>query len=189
MRRLLKFGLSPEASFLREVLLDEIAKGLDALSRSQVEDSYEALRASLPSPWNLVLPAPAPSDLTYDDLEHLDNLRRLAALFALLQPQQEGQGGVSVASSGGGGGVGGGSSGSSSAAPVSLADMQLAIEQIQGTVRSISMLGVLTEVRRLQACTLLIPFHSCGDFFLRATLSPCSCPFLHSRQLCSCRLT
>ena len=173
MRRILKFGLSPEATFLREVLLDEIAKGLDALSRSQLEDSYDALRASLPSPWNVVLPPPAPSDLTEDDLEHLDNLRRLAALFAWLQPQEEGQGGTSVTSStsnGGGNGnsVGGGSSGGSSGAPLSLVDIQKAVEQIQGTLRGVSVLGVVAEVRRMGSHPTLMRSLSSHDVFLRS---------------------
>jgi hypothetical protein len=43
-RDALTFVLSPEGSFFRDFLLDEIVKGLDAISRDQVSKSTPTVR-------------------------------------------------------------------------------------------------------------------------------------------------
>eukprot|EP00271_Cylindrocystis_brebissonii_P009852 TRINITY_DN2529_c0_g1_i1.p1 TRINITY_DN2529_c0_g1~~TRINITY_DN2529_c0_g1_i1.p1 ORF type:complete len:787 (-),score=123.61 TRINITY_DN2529_c0_g1_i1:392-2752(-) len=77
LKKILTFALSEEGEFVRETLLDEIAKGLDAFNRAAVDAAAENLYARLP----LGLPRPR-SLLSEEDWVHLVNLRRLGQIIA-----------------------------------------------------------------------------------------------------------
>lgn len=76
LRRVLKFALGPEGEFIRETLVDEVAKGVDAYNRAL----FDALSISIAT--NLPFTVPRPASLLDDeDRIHLDNLRRLSSLL------------------------------------------------------------------------------------------------------------
>lgn len=77
LKRVLKFALSEEGEFVREALLDEVAKGIDAYSRALFDASVEAVADVLP--FAVALPEPLAKE---EDLTHLINLRKLAALLS-----------------------------------------------------------------------------------------------------------
>eukprot|EP00850_Spirogloea_muscicola_P021698 SM000258S09114 [mRNA] locus=s258:166872:173607:- [translate_table: standard] len=76
LKKVLTFALSNEGTFVRETLLDEIVKGIDAFNRAAIDAGTDALAASLP------FDIPLPQRLTEaEDYEHLKNLRKIAALL------------------------------------------------------------------------------------------------------------
>ncbi|GJP38665.1 hypothetical protein CLOM_g14254 [Closterium sp. NIES-68] len=101
LKRILKFGLSEEGRFIRELLLDEVAKGLDALNRITLDSSSAALLSRLPPALRPALFGPLQL-ATPEDEEHLENLQRLATIVADLDPSG-GQGGAGSEGGSGGG--------------------------------------------------------------------------------------
>ncbi|CAI5958683.1 unnamed protein product [Closterium sp. NIES-65] len=135
LKRILKFGLSEEGRFIRELLLDEVAKGLDALNRVTLDDSSAALLSRLPPALRPAFPG-ALQLATEEDKEHLENLRRLATIVADLDPSGGQGGGGSEGASGEGesGGWGG---------------IQAAVDQAMAIIQRLPSREVFTEVRRV----------------------------------------
>ncbi|KAL2634519.1 hypothetical protein R1flu_005998 [Riccia fluitans] len=76
-KKVLKFALSDQGLFVREILLDELTKGVDALNRALLDRTAQVLLSQLP------ISVPVPSQFTEkEDLEHLTNLRRLSFLLS-----------------------------------------------------------------------------------------------------------
>jgi len=72
IKRILKFTLSEKGDFVREILLEELSKGIDALNRSTFEKAASAVISSLPITFSL------PLHLVEDeDIKNLKTLRRL----------------------------------------------------------------------------------------------------------------
>eukprot|EP00249_Psilotum_nudum_P018016 c26599_g1_i1 orf=673-2898(-) len=77
VKKTLMFALSEEADYVRDLLLDELAKGIDALNRA----IYDLAAATLYS--NIPMPLPAPTTIMEDeDFENLNTLRRLSSLLS-----------------------------------------------------------------------------------------------------------
>ncbi|KAJ7551047.1 hypothetical protein O6H91_07G131600 [Diphasiastrum complanatum] len=77
VKRILNFALSDQGEFLRSMLLDELAKELDAFNRAIFDRVAEAAGSNMPFP----LPLPGPL-LEGEDYQHLDNLRRLSSIIS-----------------------------------------------------------------------------------------------------------
>ncbi|CAI5480949.1 unnamed protein product [Closterium sp. Yama58-4] len=133
LKRILKFGLSEEGRFIRELLLDEVAKGLDALNRVTLDDSSAALLSRLPPALRPALPGPLQL-ATEEDKEHLENLRRLATIVADLDPSG-GQGDGGIEESVGGEGESGGWGG-----------IQAAVDQATAIIQRLPSREVFTEL-------------------------------------------
>ncbi|EPS70179.1 hypothetical protein M569_04581 [Genlisea aurea] len=67
-KQILVFALDEKVAFVREIILEEIAKGLDAVGLATIDSVMGTLNPS--------------SSMTEEDLMHLKNLRRLVALFS-----------------------------------------------------------------------------------------------------------
>ncbi|CAK9233114.1 unnamed protein product [Sphagnum troendelagicum] len=77
VKRILTFALTEQGDFVRDLLLDELAKGLDALNRAAFDMAAKELRSRAP----FALPALAP--LTEgEDVKHLHNLQQLTSLLS-----------------------------------------------------------------------------------------------------------
>ncbi|KAG0566440.1 hypothetical protein M758_7G061900 [Ceratodon purpureus] len=76
MKRLLTFGLTDQGDFVRELILDELAKGIDALNRVAFDAAAHTIRTR--SPISLPLIAPVTED---EDLKNLENLRQIMSIF------------------------------------------------------------------------------------------------------------
>ncbi|CAI7766143.1 unnamed protein product [Closterium sp. NIES-53] len=149
LKRILKFGLSEEGRFIRELLLDEVAKGLDALNRVTLEDSSAALLSRLPPALRPAFPG-ALQLATEEDKEHLENLRRLATIVADLDPSG-GQGGGGSEGVGGGGESGG------------WGGIQAAVDQATAIIQRLPSREVFTELPLpAQQTALLLPVELAG---------------------------
>lgn len=72
IKRILIFTLSEKGDFVREILLEELAKGIDALNRATFEKAASVVSSSLPITFSL------PLQLVEDeDIKNLKTLRRL----------------------------------------------------------------------------------------------------------------
>ncbi|KAG6549001.1 hypothetical protein Mapa_009443 [Marchantia paleacea] len=77
VKKVLKFTLGDQGLFVREIVLDELAKGVDAMNRALFDRAAQVLSSQLP------INLPVPSQFTEEeDLEHLNNLRRLSFLLS-----------------------------------------------------------------------------------------------------------
>ncbi|XP_019153084.1 PREDICTED: uncharacterized aarF domain-containing protein kinase At1g71810, chloroplastic isoform X2 [Ipomoea nil] len=72
IKQILAFTLDEKGTFVREVLLDELAKGLDALGLATLESVTTAVSANLP-----FSPSDSFSSMTDEDIMNLRNLQRL----------------------------------------------------------------------------------------------------------------
>lgn len=80
IKQILSFTLNEKGAFVREVLLDEFAKGLDALGLATMDSIQLALTANLPfRPISF-------SSVTDEDIKNLRTLRRLMLLIS--RPEQ-----------------------------------------------------------------------------------------------------
>eukprot|EP00252_Welwitschia_mirabilis_P026334 TRINITY_DN861_c0_g1_i2.p1 TRINITY_DN861_c0_g1~~TRINITY_DN861_c0_g1_i2.p1 ORF type:complete len:711 (+),score=112.46 TRINITY_DN861_c0_g1_i2:97-2229(+) len=76
MKSILKFTLSEEGKFVRDILLEELVKGIDALNRVTLEKTASNAL--------LGLPTPVPSGLHFvedEDIKHLNTIRHLMLLL------------------------------------------------------------------------------------------------------------
>lgn len=77
VKKILQFVLGEQGEFVREMILDELAKGLDALTRATFDSASESVLS------NLALGTlRRPSLLEEEDFQNLSTLRRLSALIA-----------------------------------------------------------------------------------------------------------
>nr|XP_043606859.1 uncharacterized aarF domain-containing protein kinase At1g71810, chloroplastic [Erigeron canadensis] len=76
IKQIMSFTLTEKGAFVREILLQEFAKGVDALGLATLESLTSAATASLP-----FAPSP-PSSLTNEDFINLRNLHRLLQLLS-----------------------------------------------------------------------------------------------------------
>ncbi|KAL8226380.1 hypothetical protein R6Q57_016212 [Mikania cordata] len=76
IKQIMSFTLTEKGAFVREILLQEFAKGLDALGLATLESLTSAATANLP-----FAPSP-PSSLTDEDMINLRNLHRLLQLLS-----------------------------------------------------------------------------------------------------------
>ncbi|KAL8497513.1 hypothetical protein ACS0TY_021009 [Phlomoides rotata] len=74
------FALNEKGAFVREILVEELAKGLDALGLATLESITSAMIANLPFRPNPI------SSMTDDDITNLRTLRHLVLLLS--GPQQ-----------------------------------------------------------------------------------------------------
>ncbi|XP_051126452.1 uncharacterized aarF domain-containing protein kinase At1g71810, chloroplastic isoform X2 [Andrographis paniculata] len=79
IKQILSFTLNERGAFVREILLDELTKGVDALGIATMDSIQSTLTANLP-----FRPKP-PSSLTDEDIANLRTLRRLMQLLSGLQ--------------------------------------------------------------------------------------------------------
>ncbi|KAG0602572.1 hypothetical protein M758_10G024300 [Ceratodon purpureus] len=75
-KRLLTFGLTEQGDFVRELILEELAKGIDALNRVAFDAAAHTIRTR--SPISLPLIAPVTQD---EDLKNIENLQQIMAVF------------------------------------------------------------------------------------------------------------
>ncbi|KAJ9567527.1 hypothetical protein OSB04_003493 [Centaurea solstitialis] len=75
VKQILSFTLTEKGAFVREILLQEFAKGLDALGMATLESLASAATANIPF-------APSPSPVTDEDITNLRNLQRLLQLLS-----------------------------------------------------------------------------------------------------------
>ncbi|KAL0366455.1 UNVERIFIED_CONTAM: putative aarF domain-containing protein kinase, chloroplastic [Sesamum radiatum] len=79
IKQILSFALNEKGAFVREILLDELAKGLDALRVAALDSVTSAMTANLPfRPTSI-------SSMTDEDITNLRTLRRLMLLLSGLQ--------------------------------------------------------------------------------------------------------
>ncbi|KAA8537986.1 hypothetical protein F0562_027433 [Nyssa sinensis] len=83
IRQILSFTLTEKGEFVREILLQEFAKGLDALGLATVESITSAATASLPFVGSFSF-----SSMSDEDVINLRNLRRLVLLLSGLQKNE-----------------------------------------------------------------------------------------------------
>lgn len=76
IKQILSFTLTEKGAFVREILLQEFAKGLDALGMATLESLTSAATANIP-----FAPFP-PSPITDEDITNLRNLHRLLQLLS-----------------------------------------------------------------------------------------------------------
>ncbi|KAL0392306.1 UNVERIFIED_CONTAM: putative aarF domain-containing protein kinase, chloroplastic [Sesamum radiatum] len=79
IKQILSFALNEKGAFVREILLDELAKGLDALRVATLDSVTSAMTANLPFRPNSI------SSMTDEDITNLRILRRLILLLSGLQ--------------------------------------------------------------------------------------------------------
>ncbi|KAL3619767.1 hypothetical protein CASFOL_034679 [Castilleja foliolosa] len=79
IKQLLSFALNEKGAFVRDILLEEFAKGLDALGLATLDSITSAMTRNLP-----FRPYPV-SSMTDEDITNLKTLRRLMLLFSGLQ--------------------------------------------------------------------------------------------------------
>ncbi|XP_043719964.1 uncharacterized aarF domain-containing protein kinase At1g71810, chloroplastic isoform X2 [Telopea speciosissima] len=80
IKQVLSFTLTEKGTFVREILLEEFAKGLDALGLATLESITSVAASALP--FSASFPSTAMSS---EDIINLKNLRRLMQLFSELQ--------------------------------------------------------------------------------------------------------
>ncbi|KAL8487019.1 hypothetical protein ACS0TY_023642 [Phlomoides rotata] len=80
IQQMLSFALNEKGAFVREILVEELAKGLDALGLATLESITSAMTANLPFRPNPI------SSMTDDDITNLRTLRRFVLLLS--GPQQ-----------------------------------------------------------------------------------------------------
>ncbi|XP_040379201.1 uncharacterized aarF domain-containing protein kinase At1g71810, chloroplastic [Oryza brachyantha] len=83
IKQVLSFTLTEQGAFVKDLLLQEIAKGLDALGVATLSSATSAAASRLP----FALPSPSPS-LDNEDATNLRNLHRLLLLLSKV-PQKE----------------------------------------------------------------------------------------------------
>ncbi|XP_071693272.1 uncharacterized aarF domain-containing protein kinase At1g71810, chloroplastic [Rutidosis leptorrhynchoides] len=88
IKQIMSFTLTEKGEFVREILLQEFAKGLDALGLATLESFTSAAIANLP-----FAPSP-PSSLTNEDIINLRNLQRLLQLLSGSQKIEDNETGV-----------------------------------------------------------------------------------------------
>ncbi|KAL1535145.1 hypothetical protein AAHA92_31232 [Salvia divinorum] len=85
IKQVLSFTLDETGAFVREILLDEFAKGLDALGLA----TLDSLTANLPF-------RPSSTSMTDEDINNLQTLRRLTLLISELQQTETSAVGVNI---------------------------------------------------------------------------------------------
>ncbi|KAG6408509.1 hypothetical protein SASPL_131522 [Salvia splendens] len=85
IKQVLSFTLDETGAFVREILLDELAKGLDALGLA----TLDSLTANLPF-------RPSSTSMTDEDINNLQTLRRLTLLISELQRTETSAAGVNI---------------------------------------------------------------------------------------------
>uniref|UniRef100_A0A0E0KVU0 ABC1 atypical kinase-like domain-containing protein n=1 Tax=Oryza punctata TaxID=4537 RepID=A0A0E0KVU0_ORYPU len=83
IKQVLSFTLTEQGAFVKDLLLQEIAKGLDALGAATLSSATSAAASRLP----FAVPSPSPS-LDNEDATNLRNLHRLLLLLSKV-PQKE----------------------------------------------------------------------------------------------------
>ncbi|KAI3459985.1 hypothetical protein Pfo_016648 [Paulownia fortunei] len=79
IKQILSFALNEKGAFVRQILLEEFAKGLDALGLATLDSITSAVTANLPfRPYSF-------SSMTDEDITNLRTLRRLMLLLSGLQ--------------------------------------------------------------------------------------------------------
>ncbi|KAF3324285.1 aarF domain-containing protein kinase [Carex littledalei] len=81
IKQLLSFMLTEKGAFVRELLLQEIAKGIDALSVATFESVTLTTASRLP----FFIPTPSSTTLGQEDITNLRTLRRLLVILSTLQ--------------------------------------------------------------------------------------------------------
>lgn len=87
IKRILKFALSEQGDFVRQILVEELAKGIDALNRATFEKAASGVISRLPITFSL------PLRLVEDeDIQNLKTLRRLMLALSegLIEEQNQG---------------------------------------------------------------------------------------------------
>ncbi|XP_024976148.1 uncharacterized aarF domain-containing protein kinase At1g71810, chloroplastic isoform X2 [Cynara cardunculus var. scolymus] len=87
IKQILSFTLTEKGAFVREILLQEFAKGLDALGIASLESLTSAATANIPF-------APSPSPIADEDITNLRNLHRLLQLLSGSQKMADANTGV-----------------------------------------------------------------------------------------------
>ncbi|XP_047981979.1 uncharacterized aarF domain-containing protein kinase At1g71810, chloroplastic isoform X1 [Salvia hispanica] len=85
IKQVISFTLDETGTFVREILLDELAKGLDALGLA----TLDSLTANLPF-------RPSSTSMTDEDINNLQTLRRLTLLISELQRIETSAAGVNI---------------------------------------------------------------------------------------------
>ncbi|XP_042009199.1 uncharacterized aarF domain-containing protein kinase At1g71810, chloroplastic-like [Salvia splendens] len=85
IKQVFSFTLDETGAFVREILLDEFAKGLDALGLA----TLDSLRGNLPF-------RPSSTSMTDEDINNLQTLRRLTLLISELQQTETSAVGVNI---------------------------------------------------------------------------------------------
>lgn len=80
IKQILYFTLDEKGAFVREILLEEFAKGLDALGLATLDSVTRAMTANIP-----FTASGSFSSMTNEDITNLQNLRRLLALLSGVQ--------------------------------------------------------------------------------------------------------
>ncbi|XP_052202639.1 uncharacterized aarF domain-containing protein kinase At1g71810, chloroplastic isoform X2 [Diospyros lotus] len=93
VKQILSFALTKQGEFVREVLLQEFAKGLDALGLATLDTFTSAATANIPFVSSLSL-----SYMTNEDIINLKTLNRLVLLLFGLQKNESSNAGVKEAS-------------------------------------------------------------------------------------------
>ncbi|XP_019710588.2 uncharacterized aarF domain-containing protein kinase At1g71810, chloroplastic isoform X1 [Elaeis guineensis] len=81
IQQALSFTLSEKGAFVREILMQEFAKGIDALGLATLDSLTSAVASRLP----FAFPYSASSSVTDEDIANLRTLRRLLLLLSRLQ--------------------------------------------------------------------------------------------------------
>ncbi|KAL7085598.1 hypothetical protein ACP275_14G290400 [Erythranthe tilingii] len=80
MKQVLSFALNEKGASVREILLEEVAKGLDALGLATLDSMISAMTANLP-----FRPYSSSSSMTAEDITNLRTLQSLVLLLSRLQ--------------------------------------------------------------------------------------------------------
>ncbi|CAK9174183.1 unnamed protein product [Ilex paraguariensis] len=89
IKQILSFTLTEKGSFVREILLQEFAKGLDALGLATLDSLTSTATANLPFAASLSF-----SSMTEEDINNLRNLHRLMLLLSGPRKNENSSGGV-----------------------------------------------------------------------------------------------
>ncbi|XP_070028303.1 uncharacterized aarF domain-containing protein kinase At1g71810, chloroplastic isoform X2 [Nicotiana sylvestris] len=148
IKQILSFTLDDKGAFVRELLLEEFAKGMDALGIATLDSVANAVAARLPfSPSR-------PSSLTDEDITNLRNLQRLILLISGLREAENPSmvKGVST----------------SKEQMISLNGVPVSLQQFEAVQELLPLLSVLPELPQdMQQRLLLLPADFAGKLASR----------------------
>nr|XP_009786298.1 PREDICTED: uncharacterized aarF domain-containing protein kinase At1g71810, chloroplastic isoform X3 [Nicotiana sylvestris] len=149
IKQILSFTLDDKGAFVRELLLEEFAKGMDALGIATLDSVANAVAARLPfSPSR-------PSSLTDEDITNLRNLQRLILLISGLREAENPSMKVKGVST-------------SKEQMISLNGVPVSLQQFEAVQELLPLLSVLPELPQdMQQRLLLLPADFAGKLASR----------------------
>ncbi|XP_059279891.1 uncharacterized aarF domain-containing protein kinase At1g71810, chloroplastic isoform X1 [Lycium ferocissimum] len=149
IKQILSFTLDDKAAFIREILLEEFAKGMDALGVATLNSVTNAVATRLPfSPSR-------PSSMTEEDITNLRNLQRLLLLISGLREDKKPSMKVNGVST-------------SNEQMISLNGAPVALQQFEAVQEFLPLLSVLPELPQdMQQQLLRLPADLAGKLASR----------------------